>query len=258
MSHGPSRPTHRSPAHDPIRVGSRWGRVLLVGAVCTAVVIPASTALAAERSDHGQKPRPAAGAVKPGRGALKKPLPPVVHPTTAPSPAASPSASFDTSTGGQATGEPPKRDGEDLRWWPWGPVVSGRLTRPVQGGFSTLVLQRGEITAIGAGTVTVSSADGTSTVWTVTADTRVLGLPRTRPHAREGSTPTDSPSPSASPSASPAADPTAGLAVHQQVGVWGPATGDGVRATFLVVHGSPAPPASPKPTDTPTSSPSAE
>jgi hypothetical protein len=258
------------------RIDRRWGRVLLVGAVVTAVAVPTTDALAAGR--HAPKPRPAAGrhavAPKPPKAAKPKPdkpAKPAVDPAvTAPDPVA----------GGGDTGvEPLRRTGEDVRWWPWGPVVSGRLTRPVKGGYQTLVLQRGEITAIGAGTVTVTSADGVVTVWTVTDRTKVPGppVPRPRPRTREtdptstaptsteptsteptSTEPTSSEPTSTTPSTPPRPGPMSRLALHQRVGVWGTASGDTVTATFVIVRGT-VPPAGPgsstPPTPTDTSAP---
>ena len=259
---GPHRPTPRTLTVGlPFRPGRRWGRALLVGAVVTACVVPAGDAIAASRSGSHHPARPA----RPAGAHPARRTPPPATATPAVTPTATPAA--DPVTGGGTTGEEPvRRSGEDLRWWPWGPVVSGRLSRPVQGGYSTLVLQRGEITAVGAGTVTVASPDGVTVVWTVSAETRITGLaprrgPEPRPHAREATepTPTDSPtdsptaSPSASPSADPSTDPTAGLAVHQRVGIWGTAAGDVTHANFVIVR--PAPRPTPSPTATPTATP---
>ena len=252
---GPHRPAPRTLTLGlPFRPGRRWGRALLVGAVVTACVVPAGDAIAASRSGdhHPARPaRPAAGP-RPARRTPPATATPAVTPTATPA--------ADPVTGGGTTGEEPvRRNGEDVRWWPWGPVVSGRLSRPVQGGYSTLVLQRGEITAVGAGTVTVTSPDGLTVVWTLTSSTRITGLGKGHgpgPKGPRSSSGEPTADPTAPPSPPPAADPAAGLAVHQRVGIWGNAAGEATTASFVVVRGTATPPPSPSPSASPTGSPS--
>jgi len=243
-------PARAGRAGQPLR---RWGRVLLVGAVVTACAVPAGDALAAGRGDRRPEPRPAP---RPAAGSA-----PARHraPDPAVTPSASPTSAVDPVAGGGTTGEEPlRRSGEDLRWWPWGPVVSGRLSRPVQGGWSTLVLQRGEITAVGAGTVTVTSPDGLTVVWTLTSSTRITGLGKGHgpgPKGPRSSSGEPTADPTAPPSPPPAADPAAGLAVHQRVGIWGNAAGEATTASFVVVRGTATPPPSPSPSASPPGSP---
>ncbi|GGL16700.1 hypothetical protein Sme01_71380 [Sphaerisporangium melleum] len=52
--------------------------------------------------------------------------------------------------------------------------VHGEATvRTRGGGYATYTWQRGDVTAVSAGSISVRSADGTSWTWTVTGDTKV-------------------------------------------------------------------------------------
>jgi hypothetical protein len=133
-----------------------------------------------------------------------------------------PAATGDLSRTGHGEGE------RDLRGWPWGPIVHGQVTVDTRdGGVRTLTLQRGVVSAVADGSVTVVSPDGFTAVWTLGHDTRVL----LRGHLGSA---TD-------------------LAVGARVGLTGTGSPDAPTATLVVVvRTQPAASDSPTPTDQPT------
>jgi len=97
--------------------------------------------------------------------------------------APSPSASASPSTGTPGSGAP--HGWREFRgWFPGGPglglgvlgggVLHGQLTVPKSGGgYQTLDVQNGTVTAVSSGAVTVKSADGYTATYTVTSNTVV-------------------------------------------------------------------------------------
>ncbi|WBB78623.1 hypothetical protein O7606_20770 [Micromonospora sp. WMMD882] len=100
-----------------------------------------------------------------------------VEPVAAPAPAASP-----TPGGGATSSEakPPKRAGERRRKSPArvllrrGALHGEAVVRAKDGGTRTVVVQRGEVTAIDGDSVTVKSTDGFTQTWSFGDDLRVV------------------------------------------------------------------------------------
>jgi hypothetical protein len=151
---------------------------------------------------------------RPGDRHGEAPKAPTGGPTTSPTPTGHPgdAGSTDRPPSGSPAAPPigAGTGGKGLRWWPYGNVLHGAFTvDSEEHGIVQLVAQRGTVTAVAAGAVTVTSSDGLVLTWATSSSTRVLPL-----GPRRG----------------------AGLGVGAVVGVWGPGTPDAPTAAFVLVQ----------------------
>ncbi len=193
---------------------------LAAAGVAAALVVPAGAALAARSGPAAGAKHTAAGSHGGGEhgagakgGAEDHGGPPPAPPLGAP--------------GGTA-----------LRWWPYGTVLHGSLTvQSREKGVVQLAIQRGTVTDVSPGSLTVKSADGVEITWTTSATTRIVPVTPGRGRGAK----------------------RAPVTVGAQVGVWGPGAGDGPEAAVILLRttgkGGDGPSPSPSPSPTPSPEP---